>query len=439
MPSGFLHHQGLAVVSPAGARWTQECAQARRDRQVTPPAAKPQSATHSRARRDPLQTGIPYVVPTRRFTPTIGYSRYVSALHLQKSNWLAMGMKIPPPSRIAFPSERGAFSEEAAVKLLGEDIQLVPRATFEALYSSIIDSRRGLHFLAPIENSLAGSVHRSYDLLISSGLHIQAEVVIPIAHYLIGVPGATFEAHHTSLLSSRSARAVRTILREPPQASSAWRPTTLPEACAKRWPPPTQPGRGIASKARGESLRRADSPRASRGSPGKLHAFPAAGDLSRDRLKTRTSFHFRPVPSRTKPGSLCSALGAFAETQSESAEDREPPDSRHALELLLLPRSAGVTERSAHTHSFGRVETVHRFRKGPRLLPPGKRLSARWWRRRPAGGLVATAKKRRRDAGATKPPRQRPKKRARKSRCHKAVRPGDQLALVARPVIIGVD
>ncbi len=103
-----------------------------------------------------------------------------------------MGVKVAPSSRIAFQGERGAFSEEAAVKLLGEDIQLVPRATFEALYSSIQDGVAD-YILAPIENSLAGSVHRSYDLLISSGLHIQAEVVIPIVHNLIGMPGATFE------------------------------------------------------------------------------------------------------------------------------------------------------------------------------------------------------------------------------------------------------
>ena len=101
-------------------------------------------------------------------------------------------MIVPPSSRIAFQGERGAFSEEAAVKLLGEDIQLVPRPTFEALYSSLQDGLAD-YILAPIENSLAGSVHRSYDLLISSGLHIQAEVVIPIVHNLIGVPGATFE------------------------------------------------------------------------------------------------------------------------------------------------------------------------------------------------------------------------------------------------------
>jgi prephenate dehydratase len=95
-------------------------------------------------------------------------------------------------SRVAFQGERGAFSEEAAVKLLGEEIQLVPRPTFEALYSSIQDGLADI-ILAPIENSLAGSVHRSYDLLIASGLHIQGEVVIPIVHNLIGVPGAKFE------------------------------------------------------------------------------------------------------------------------------------------------------------------------------------------------------------------------------------------------------
>ncbi len=94
--------------------------------------------------------------------------------------------------RVAFQGERGAFSEEAAVKLLGEEIRLVPRPTFEALYSSIQDGLADI-ILAPIENSLAGSVHRSYDLLIASGLHIQAEVVIPIVHNLIGVPGAKFE------------------------------------------------------------------------------------------------------------------------------------------------------------------------------------------------------------------------------------------------------
>jgi len=47
--------------------------------------------------------------------------------------------------------------------------------------------------LAPVENSLAGSVHRSYDLLLESQLKIVGEVIIPIEHCLIGCPGATLE------------------------------------------------------------------------------------------------------------------------------------------------------------------------------------------------------------------------------------------------------
>jgi len=101
-------------------------------------------------------------------------------------------MKLEKNARVAFQGERGAFSEEAAVKLLGEEISLVPRPTFEAAFSAIRDGAAD-YILAPIENSLAGSVHRSVDLLVDSGLNILAEVVIPIAHNLIAAPGAGFE------------------------------------------------------------------------------------------------------------------------------------------------------------------------------------------------------------------------------------------------------
>ena len=102
-------------------------------------------------------------------------------------------MKVAKQARVAFQGERGAFSEEAAVKLLGEEITLVPRPTFEAAFRAIADGLAD-YVLAPIENSLAGSVHRSFDLLVDSNLHILAEVVIPIVHNLIAVPGAKLDA-----------------------------------------------------------------------------------------------------------------------------------------------------------------------------------------------------------------------------------------------------
>jgi len=101
-------------------------------------------------------------------------------------------MRIEKNARVAFQGERGAFSEEAAVKLLGEEIVLVPRPTFEAAFTAIREGAAD-YILAPIENSLAGSVHRSFDLLVDSKLNILAEVVIPIAHNLIAVPGAKLE------------------------------------------------------------------------------------------------------------------------------------------------------------------------------------------------------------------------------------------------------
>jgi len=92
--------------------------------------------------------------------------------------------------RVAFQGERGAFSEEAAVKLLGAQIELVPRPTFEAMFAAIGEGAADL-VLAPVENSLAGSVYRCYDLLLESQLKINAEVILPISHHLIGPPGAT--------------------------------------------------------------------------------------------------------------------------------------------------------------------------------------------------------------------------------------------------------
>ena len=94
--------------------------------------------------------------------------------------------------RVAFQGDRGAFSEEAALILLGQEIETVPLPTFDSLFGAITDGAADL-VLAPVENTLAGSVHRCYDLLLESGLEISAEVIHRISHCLIGVPGARME------------------------------------------------------------------------------------------------------------------------------------------------------------------------------------------------------------------------------------------------------
>lgn len=96
-------------------------------------------------------------------------------------------------SRVAFLGERGSFSEEAALGILGEDFQMVSRPTFEDLFEAI-DAGHADYILTPLENSLVGSVHRSYDLLLNSSLNIVAEIILPVSHFLIGCPEAVFES-----------------------------------------------------------------------------------------------------------------------------------------------------------------------------------------------------------------------------------------------------
>jgi prephenate dehydratase len=91
--------------------------------------------------------------------------------------------------RVAFQGEPGAFSEAAAVQLLGDAITTVPCSTFDAAFRAIPEGRADA-LLAPVENSLAGSVVRVYDLLLESDLAIIAETILPIEHHLIGCPGS---------------------------------------------------------------------------------------------------------------------------------------------------------------------------------------------------------------------------------------------------------
>ena len=93
------------------------------------------------------------------------------------------------PLRVAFQGEPGAFSEVAAHKLLGRGIRTVPCPTFDALFRSVRDKAADC-ILVPLENSLAGALPRNYDLLLASRLFIVGEVVLPIAHHLIGCRGA---------------------------------------------------------------------------------------------------------------------------------------------------------------------------------------------------------------------------------------------------------
>ena len=92
---------------------------------------------------------------------------------------------------VAFQGERGAFSEEAAHRLLGPAIEVLPCPRFEDVFRAL-DRKKVQAAVIPIENTLHGSVHENYDHLLHFNLPIVGETNVRIVHNLIAAPGVGF-------------------------------------------------------------------------------------------------------------------------------------------------------------------------------------------------------------------------------------------------------
>lgn len=89
--------------------------------------------------------------------------------------------------RVAYQGEPGAFSEAAVLRLLPE-ADPRPYPTFDDVFDAVDAGAVGLG-VVPIENSIGGSIHRNYDLLVERELSIVGEVQVPVVHNLLALPG----------------------------------------------------------------------------------------------------------------------------------------------------------------------------------------------------------------------------------------------------------
>src|SRR6267378_2594050 len=94
--------------------------------------------------------------------------------------------------KVAFQGERGAYSEEAVRALFGEvDVRPCPSLgeVFDLVGAGGAD--RGV---VPVENSQAGSINETYDLLLAHDLVIAAELDHRVVHCLLALPGQSLDA-----------------------------------------------------------------------------------------------------------------------------------------------------------------------------------------------------------------------------------------------------
>jgi prephenate dehydratase len=89
----------------------------------------------------------------------------------------------------AFQGERGAFSEQAVRQYFGPGVLAAPCRDFDRLFEAVVAGAADAA-IVPIENTLAGSIIKNYDLLLEHDVTITGEVVLRVVHNLIGLPGA---------------------------------------------------------------------------------------------------------------------------------------------------------------------------------------------------------------------------------------------------------
>ncbi|MCI0636124.1 MAG: prephenate dehydratase [Actinobacteria bacterium] len=95
-------------------------------------------------------------------------------------------------SKVAYQGESGAYSERA-VRVLFPDSEPLPCETIRLTFSRVTSGEADFG-VVPVENSQAGSVNETYDLLLRSSLvQVVGEVTIRVDHALLGPPGARLE------------------------------------------------------------------------------------------------------------------------------------------------------------------------------------------------------------------------------------------------------
>src|SRR5688500_16616914 len=89
--------------------------------------------------------------------------------------------------RIAFQGEPGAYSEAAALTYSAH-AEPMSCKTFDEVFEAVLH-KRSTHGIVPMENSIGGTIHRNYDLLVDHEISITGEIELDVVHCLQALPG----------------------------------------------------------------------------------------------------------------------------------------------------------------------------------------------------------------------------------------------------------
>ena len=270
---------------------------------------------------------------------------------------------------IAFQGERGAYSEAAAFEFLGERITTLPCQSFEAVFAAV-QQDTGVDGLIPIENSLAGSIHRNYDLLLESDLQIVGEWSFRVSHCLMALPGVALadirrvHSHPQALGQCRKRLAAMGL--EPVAAyDTAGSARILAENQVRD-------AGALASRLAAQVYGLAVLAEQMEDDPANFTRFLLLSDLpaARDSRPSKTSLAFS---LQNRPGALFEALRAFAERGIDLTKIESRPLAGKPWEYMFYIDFAGHPEDASCAAA---LEDLAAFALSVRLLGAYPRAGA---------------------------------------------------------------
>jgi 3-deoxy-7-phosphoheptulonate synthase len=123
--------------------------------------------------------------------PVIG--KQVDYRYLEKASALRKPMgKSQVPAKILYHGVPGTSGHKACAQYFGIQTPMESISSYPKIFQNVMEDIAGIG-VVPVENSLTGSIHENYDLLLEYDVQIVGEIVLRIVHNLIGTSGAKIE------------------------------------------------------------------------------------------------------------------------------------------------------------------------------------------------------------------------------------------------------